>query len=1086
MVVGLGMVGIAFIEKMLALDTEGKYFIRTCGEEPTYAYNRVGLTEYFQHRNIEDLYLHDASWYAEQDPDHFAFHIGQQVVSIDGANKTVLTSENNTFAYDILVLATGSVADLPSYVTREQAKTTQGVFVYRSIADLEDIFAFAGKPAVSKATVVGGGLLGLEAAKAVYDMKVPEVSIMIRQEYPLNRQLDAPAGDLVKAKIESLGVKVLSRCSPDSLVIKRDSGREIFAGFNNAGETYPSDMVIFAIGIKPRDDLPAESGIKTSPKGGIVVADDLSTSLPGVYAIGECANWRGNFYGLIAPGIEMADILAFNLTQTSGVGAHAARKMNPPDLSTRLKLMGVDVASFGDYFADVRTPAQPMGPPSTQPGAAAAPGLVTIHPSAKRRYLTNDNGPVKCLTYHDPFGATYKKYIFSSDGRHLIGGMMIGDVGDFTKLVAITKKKALDVPPSQFILGSRTSGDDDGDDLDDDTVICSCHNVTKAAIAASVKDGAQGFGEVKKSTKAGSGCGGCVPLATAIMKTEMKKAGVTIDNRYAHQPDPTDFRLCLHFKMSRMDLLQVVKIKKLRAFRAIMDTVSIDGSQGCEICKPAIASILASTYNEHVMKPEHHALQDTNDKFMANIQRNGTFSVVPRIPGGEVQPDQLVAIGQIAKEYGLYTKITGGQRIDMFGAEKPDLPAIWERLNAVGLESGQAYGKSLRTVKSCVGSTWCRFGVGDSVGLAISLEKRYRGVRAPHKFKGGVSGCVRECAEAQSKDFGLIATDKGWNIFIGGNGGATPRHAILFAQDVPPSKVVRILDRYIMFYIRTADRLVRTAPWVESFEGGIEKLRRILIQDELGICTDLESEMQYLISTYEDEWGKAVRDPGMRHQFRQFVNTPDRVKGIENIEERGQRRAADWPKNFPARKFGASEIVTPRTQWTWVAGLATAVDLQPTDAATTSAAVKYGDTQLAIFHVPRRGYYAMQQMCPHKRAFVLDHGIVGDDTKGNLHVSCPLHKRNFRLDTGECTNDDDYNVMSFDVREVAGGALEVLLPPMPELDAVLGTSKWMVRQSTAEALGPIAAANIKTVPPVLQTNACSSNHGGCGDSKLDW
>lgn len=267
--------------------------------------------EYFQHRNIEDLYLHDASWYAEQDPDHFAFHIGEQVVAIDGATKTVVTSKSNVFAYDILVLTTGSVADLPPYVTREQAKKTQGLFVYRSIADLEDIIAFAGKPGVSRATVVGGGLLGLEAAKAVYDMKVPEVSIMIRQEYPLNRQLDAPAGDLVKAKIESLGVKVLSRCSPDSLAIKSDGGQDAFVGFNNTGETYPSDMAIFAIGIKPRDDLAAEAGIKTDPKGGIVVDDDLSTSLPGVYAIGECANWRGNVSAIrgLADSSSMASLL---------------------------------------------------------------------------------------------------------------------------------------------------------------------------------------------------------------------------------------------------------------------------------------------------------------------------------------------------------------------------------------------------------------------------------------------------------------------------------------------------------------------------------------------------------------------------------------------------------------------------------------------------------------------------------------------------------------------------------------------------------------------------------------------------------
>lgn len=1054
MVVGLGMVGIAFIEKLLTLDVEGRYFVRTCGEEPTYAYNRVGLTEYFQHRNIEDLYLNDVSWYAKQSPDHFAFHIGEQVTHIDTESRTVTASKNKLFQYDILVMATGSVADLPSYITRTEAANTKGVFVYRSIADLEGIIQYAEHGQVNRATVVGGGLLGLEAAKAVYDMPcVPDVSIMIRQDYPLNRQLDAPAGELVMQRIEAMGVKVLTRCSPKG--ISTENGT--FTGFNEP--QVDSDMVIFATGIRPRDDLAAATGMKTAPRGGIIVDDSLLTNIPNVYAIGECASWRGNYYGLIAPGVEMASILAFNLTQTHGRGAHAPRKMNPPDLSTRLKLMGVDVASFGNYFADTREAPKPT---------PTAPGEVTINQvrPSRRDHLLAD-GAIKCLTYHDPIASVYKKYLFSEDGKHLIGGMMIGDVSDFTKLVAITKKKkALDVPPSQFILGAKANAEEDGDDLDDDAVVCSCHNVTKGAISQCVKDGITELPEIKCKTKAGSGCGGCVPLVTAIFKSEMKKAGHQISKN-----------LCMHIKMSRQDLLAVVKVKKLCDFRTIMDTIGQPGSQGCEICKPAIASVLAGLHNEHVMLPRHHGNQDTNDKFMANIQRNGSFSVVPRIPGGEVKPEQLVAIGQIASEYSLYTKITGGQRIDMFGAKKPDLPDIWAKLHKVGLESGQAYGKSLRTVKSCVGSTWCRFGVGDSVGLAIDLENRYRGVRAPHKFKGGVSGCVRECAEAQSKDFGLIATDKGWNIFIGGNGGANPRHALLFAQDVPPTKVVRILDRYIMFYIRTAEHLQRTAPWVESFDGGLAKLQRILIDDELGICADLEGEMSSLVDSYEDEWQKAVKDPLVRSKFRQFVNTPERREAVEIVDERGQHRAADWPKEFPSQKFKLASLPTPKSEWKWVP-LATVSDLAPNDENTTSAAVRYGkDSQLAIFHVPHKGYYATQQMCPHKRAFVLDHGIVGDKD-GELYVSCPLHKRNFKLDNGDCINDSEYSVLAFEVRP-EGGKLLVLLPPEDELDMVIGASKWMVRKDTAKEMGGIAASS-------LGGSGCGGDSGGCGNPKLEW
>ncbi|OCF75267.1 nitrite reductase [NAD(P)H], large subunit [Kwoniella mangroviensis CBS 8886] len=1082
MVVGLGMVGIAFIEKMLTLDVAGKYFIRTCGEEPVVAYNRVGLTEYFQHRNVEDLYLNDVSWYAKQNPEHFAFHIDEQVIHIDSENKIVKTSKSKAFKYDILVLATGSVASLPPYMTPERAKSVKGVFVYRSIADLEAIIKYGERPEVKRASVVGGGLLGLEAAKAVYDMKVPEVSILIRQDYPLNRQLDPSAGELVLKKIENMGVEVKTRCEPSSIVTRTtDERHELFEGFDIKGEKVESDMVIFAIGIQPRDDLARDSGIEVEPKGGIKVGDDLQTSAKGVYAIGECASWRGNFYGLIAPGVEMADILAFNLTQTEGTAAHNPRSMNPPDLSTRLKLMGVDVASFGDYFADIRANQKPK--PKGDPVADGEVAISQPKPS-KHRKLAAD-GPIQCLTYHDPFSATYKKYIFTQDGQHLLGGMMIGDVGDFTKLVAITKKKKkLDVPPSDFILGAKKSGEDDGGDLDDDAVVCSCHNVTKGAIGSCVKSGLTDLSQVKTKTKAGSGCGGCVPMVTNIFKAEMKKSGHKVSTA-----------LCPHFKMSRQDLFQIIKIKKLKDFATINETVGTPGTIGCEICKPAVASILSSLYNEHVMKVEHHHNQDTNDRFLANIQRNGTFSVVPRIPGGEISPDKLVAIGKIASEYGLYTKITGGQRIDLFGASKPDLPDIWAKLHAAGLESGHAYGKSLRTVKSCVGTTWCRFGVGDSVGLAIDLENRYRGVRSPHKFKGGVSGCVRECAEAQSKDFGLIATDKGWNIFVGGNGGMKPRHAQLFAQDVPPSKVVRIIDRYLMYYIRTADRLVRTAPWLESLEGGIEKLRKVILEDELGICADLDAEMDNLIGTYEDEWKKAVEDPETRKRFRQFVNTDERRPAIDIIEERGQKRAADWPRDFPSQKFDSSHLLTPENEWKWVK-LANIEDLQVNDRNTTSVAVRYGsDTQLAIFHVPHKGFYATQQMCPHKRAFVLDHGIVGDDKNGNLYVSCPLHKRNFNLDNGDCTNDESLKILTFQAKiDESGQFVEVKLPPEEDLDSVIGSSKWMVKKATAEAFGRNAATAIEIVEPSgelekganTKTNGNGCSSGGCGDSALEW
>jgi nitrite reductase (NAD(P)H) len=1109
-VVGLGMVGIAFIEKILTLDVAKRYRLVTCGEEFHLAYNRVALTDYFQHRSVEKLYLNQVEWYAQQDPERFLFHTGERATSLDTVAHFVTTSKGRKISYDYCVLATGSESTLPSYVSPVRAERARGVFVYRNISDLDEILSYSEQEHVKggRAVVVGGGLIGLEAAKAVFDLKtISEVVIINRQNFPLSRQLDNEGGEIVLRRIEAMGVRVFTGTTVKDII----TSDGILTGLNlSDDQCLEAEMVIHAIGITPRDDLARQAGLECVEKGGIVIDDLLRTSVQDVYAIGECASWKGNTYGLVAPGVEMADILSFNFTQVeTDLGSFKPRVMNMPDLSTKLKLMGVDVASFGDYFADKRSArgvlaskaavAEPLTQDTTEKAIDAKPIAQQISPSGSNIVKEGEvaintvttgmkrgsrqaalDGPIECLTYRDPFSYVYKKYIFTADGKYLLGGMMVGDTSDYVKLVALVKKKKeLEEPPSKFIMGSGSKGPDDGADLDDDTRICSCHDVTKSAISESVKAGITALPDLKAKTKIGTGCGGCMPLATNIFKAEMKKAGHDVSNQ-----------LCPHFGMARQELFSIVKIRKLKTFPEIMEAAGVKkDSLGCEICKPAIGSILSSLYNELVLAPVHHANQDTNDKFLANIQRNGTFSVVPRVPGGEITPDKLIVLGQVANKYKLYTKITGGQRIDLFGAHKQDLPDIWEELVAAGFESGHAYGKALRTVKSCVGTTWCRFGIGDSVGMAIHLEERYKGIRSPHKFKGGVSGCVRECAEAQSKDFGLIATDKGWNIFLAGNGGSNPRHATLFAKDVPPSKVVQILDRFLMYYIHTADKLMRTARWVEQFDGGIERLKSILLDDELGICADLEKEMGELIGSYADEWKAVVGDPARRRQFRQFVNTDERRPQMEVIAERGQERPADWPKRLPPVKFGESDIVTAKSEWEW-RKLATVYDLMPTDDAITSAAVKHGDSQLAIFHIPRRGYFATQQMCPHKRAFVLDHGIVGDDLDGNLYVSCPLHKRNFRLKDGKCLNDEDFSIMPFDVKQ-EGNDLLVLLPDSNSLDAVIGTSKWMVKQASAELSSRGGGEGIEIAGVGISLSksgsTCAEGQSSCSaNASLDW
>lgn len=714
------------------------YTILVLGEEPHLAYNRVGLTSFFTHRSVSQLLLNPPEWYTSHPPSSLTHRLSTRVLSLSPATRTVRTADDATHPYDILVLATGSDAVLPRHTPGHDAK---GVFVYRTVGDLEGLIAYSkeipdtpGRGRVG--VVVGGGLLGLEAAKAMMDLECfATVAVVERNRWVLSRQLDADAGGMVVQQVRELGVEVLLGKRVGRVEVGEQGG-EVRGVWFEDGEFMACDVVCFAIGVRPRDELAREAGIACADRGGGIVVDDgLRTSAEDVYAIGECASWKGQTFGLIAPGVEMADVLAFNLTQAS---EHQPRVYKRPDLSTKLKLLGVEVASFGDFFADRDGPKEL---PAKAKRRAAQNGRADV---VKTMVDGLPPAPVKALTYKDPFQNVYKKFIFTMDGKYLLGGMMIGDTRDYVKLVPLVKnQKELDVAPSELILGAKKDGEDDGGDLDDDTQICSCHNVTKKDVVTVVKDGScKSLGEVKSCTKAGTGCGGCMPLVTAIFNRTMADMGNEVKNN-----------LCPHFTYSRAELYHIVMVKQLKTLPDVMREAGVDAdSVGCEACKPAVASIFSSLWNTHVMDATTFGLQETNDRYLGNIQRNGTYSVVPRVSGGEISPDKLVVIGEVAKEYNLYTKITGGQRIDMFGAKKQDLLEIWKRLVNAGMESGHAYAKSLRTVKSCVGTTWCRYGIGDSVGMAVRLEERYKSIRGPHKIKGGVSGCVRECAEAQNKE----------------------------------------------------------------------------------------------------------------------------------------------------------------------------------------------------------------------------------------------------------------------------------------------------------------------------------------------
>jgi nitrite reductase (NADH) large subunit len=836
-VIGHGMVGHKFLECLAESGNEALDVTVLC-EEPRAAYDRVHLTEFFTGKSADDLSLVEEGFFERSG---HALKLNARAVSIDRAARTVTASTGEVLAYDKLVLATGSYPFVPPIEGRDR----DGCFVYRTIEDLEAMQACGARSKTG--TVVGGGLLGLEAAKALRDMGL-ETHVIEFAPRLMAVQVDDGGGRVLRAKIEELGVTVHTGKNTLAIV----DGEGAANRMNFADETHlDTDMIVFSAGIRPRDDIARAAGLDIGARGGIVIDDACRTSDEAIYAIGECALWKGQLFGLVAPGYDMARIVAKQI-----IGEEAA--FAGADMSTKLKLMGVDVASIGDAHGKT-------------------PGSRTYQYSDERKQV-------------------YKKIVVSDCGKFLLGGVMVGDAAEYgTLLQMMLNKIELPEAPEFLILPSSDGKAKPAlgvEALPDAAQICSCNNVSKAEICAAVCAGATSIGAIKSSCKAGASCGGCVPLVTQVMKSEMKRQGLAVNNH-----------LCEHFPYSRQELYHIARVEGHRTFGTLL--AKHGKGRGCDICKPAVASILASCWNEFVLKKEHASLQDSNDYYLANIQRDGTYSVVPRMPGGEVTPDGLIAVGQVAKKYGLYTKITGGQRVDMFGARVEQLPFIWEELIAAGFESGHAYGKALRTVKSCVGSTWCRYGVGDSVGLAIELENRYKGLRTPHKIKFGVSGCTRECAEAQGKDVGVIATEKGWNLYVCGNGGMKPRHAELIASDLDHDTLVRYIDRFLMFYVRTADRLQRTSVWRDNLEGGLEYLIDVVINDKLDIAAELEAEMQLVVDTYEDEWKKAVTDPHTRKRFRHFVNSEQGDANVTFVEERGQIR----PATLEERKSKLAETV---------------------------------------------------------------------------------------------------------------------------------------------------------------------------------
>ncbi|CAG7628449.1 nitrite reductase large subunit NirB [Actinacidiphila bryophytorum] len=830
--VGHGMVGQRFLEALADRGVTERSRVVVLCEEPRPAYDRVHLTSYFSEgASPEDLSMVEDGFMARHG---IELHVGDPAVAVDRDSRTVTARSGLTVGYDTLVLATGSYPFVPPVPGRD----AEGCFVYRTIEDLLAIEAYA--QGVGSGAVVGGGLLGLEAAGALRGLGL-DTHVVEFAPRLMPVQVDEDGGQALRRSVEGLGVSVHTGVGTQEITVGAD-GRVSGMALSDGSEL-PTGMVVFSAGVRPRDDLARACGLPVGERGGIVVDEQCRTQDPAVFAIGECALAAdGRVYGLVAPGNEMAETAARTIAGDAGSFTGA-------DLSTKLKLLGVDVASFGDAHG------------------------------------TTDG----CLDvrYSDARSGIYRKLVVGSDGT-LLGGILVGDVESYGVLRPLTGSVP-PVAPEHLVLpaGAGAPVTLGPTALPDEAVICSCNNVTKGAIRGAVTDHAcTSVQDVKKCTKAGSSCGSCVKVLGQLVTAELEASGVEVDKG-----------MCPHFAQTRAELYEIVLALRLSSYRELLDGHGREearGTDGCEICKPAVASILASLAptvgaSVHVLDGEQAALQDTNDHFLANMQKNGSYSIVPRIPGGEITPERLIVIGEVARDFGLYTKITGGQRIDLFGARVEQLPLIWTRLVDAGFESGHAYGKALRTVKSCVGQTWCRYGVQDSVRMAIDLELRYRGLRSPHKLKSAVSGCARECAEAQSKDFGVIATANGWNLYVGGNGGATPRHADLLAQDLSDAELVRLIDRFLMFYIRTAEPLERTSVWLQRIAGGLDHVRDVVVHDSLGICDELEALMAAHVAGYRDEWADTINDPERLSRFVSFVNAPDTPDPtVRFVPERGQ------------------------------------------------------------------------------------------------------------------------------------------------------------------------------------------------------
>ncbi|MEU8419484.1 nitrite reductase large subunit NirB [Micromonospora sp. NPDC048835] len=800
-VVGNGMAGARTVEEILERGGGDQFAITMFGEEPYGNYNRILLSNVLAGADDEaGIFLNDMSWYAENG---ITLHAGTRVTRIDRFARRVYADDGTETPYDKLIIATGSRAFVPPIpgIHRPGRGYHQGVFAFRTIDDTRNMVRYAREH--ERAVVIGGGLLGLEAARGLQN-HLPHVTLVHAAGHLMNAQLDAQAGAILRRSIERLGIEVVLGAHTTEVL-----GKHAVTGVKlKDGRTIACDVVVVAAGIRANAEMAATSGLPV--ERGIVVDDQMRVQDEvDIYSVGECAQHRGQTYGLVAPLWEQARVLADHITGTNPNAAYHGSR-----LATKLKVAGVDVASMG------------------------------------LREAERDDD--ETIVFAEPRKGVYKSIIIRDD--RLVGATLLGDVRKVAFLVQAFDR-GLALPQERvemlFDLGAPSAGESAAE-LGDDVQVCNCNGVTKRALVGTVQGGVKTLTGVMDATRAGKGCGSCKGLVAQIV--EWAADGKVED-------DPAASWYVPGVPMPKAELMAVIREHGLKSVSAVFATLVPGGAEDAK-SKMGLASLLKMMWGDEYV--DERDARFINDRVHANIQRDGTFSVVPQIKGGVTTPAQLKRIAEVAEKYSVpLVKITGGQRLDLLGIRKEDLPGVWADLD---MPSGYAYGKSFRTVKTCVGSDFCRFGVGDSTALGIAIEDRFKGIEGPGKMKLAVTGCPRNCAEAYVKDLGVVAIDGGrWEIYVGGAAGAHVRKGDLLAVVDSPDEVITLTGRFLQYYRESANWLERTYAWVPRL--GIDHIRAVVVDDGDGIAARLDAAMDASVAAYRDPWLER-RDPVTPGQFR--------------------------------------------------------------------------------------------------------------------------------------------------------------------------------------------------------------------------